>query len=51
MSSKSKITKNNNTGNELNNMKTIGNFTKNAVKTFEENIVNKKDFLENNKFK
>jgi hypothetical protein len=28
------------------NMKGVGNFTKNAIGMFEENIVNQKDFLE-----
>jgi hypothetical protein len=31
---------------KLNNMKVVGNFTKNAVEKFEENIVNQKDYLE-----
>lgn len=31
---------------KLENMKSIGNFTKSAVGIFEENIVNQKDFLE-----
>ena len=28
------------------NVKNIGNFTKNAIENFEENIVNQKDYLE-----
>ncbi|WP_291637840.1 hypothetical protein [Clostridium sp.] len=28
------------------NMKKVGNFTKNAVESFEENIVNQNDYLE-----
>ena len=31
---------------KFSNMKRVGNFTKNAVETFEENIVNQKDYLE-----
>lgn len=31
---------------KLENMKSVGNFTKSAVGIFEENIVNQKDFLE-----
>ena len=31
---------------KLENMKGVGNFTKNAIGIFEENIVNQKDFLE-----
>lgn len=31
---------------ELFNMIRVGNYTKNAVENFEENIVNKKDYLE-----
>ena len=29
------------------NMARVGNFTKNAIKNFEENIVNQKDYLDN----
>lgn len=31
---------------KFNNMKNVGNFTKNAIQNFEENIVNRKDYLE-----
>ena len=33
-------------GQKFVNMKRVGNFTKNAIKNFEENIVNQKDYLE-----
>ena len=31
---------------KFNNMRNVGNFTKNAIENFEENIVNQKDYLE-----
>lgn len=31
---------------KFNNMAKVGHFTKNAVESFEENIVNKKNYLE-----
>ncbi|WP_315081872.1 hypothetical protein [uncultured Clostridium sp.] len=31
---------------KFSNMAKMGNFTKNAVKNFEENLVNQKDYLE-----
>jgi len=31
---------------KISNMASIGNFTKNAIENFEENIVNQKDYLE-----
>ena len=33
-------------GQKFVNMKSVGNFTKNAIESFEENIVNQKDYLE-----
>ena len=33
-------------GDKQRNVNTVGNFTKNAVENFEENIVTQKDFLE-----
>lgn len=33
-------------GQKFVNMAKVGNFTKNAIETFEENIVNQKDYLE-----
>jgi len=36
-----------NNGEKFRNMMKVGNFTKHAIENFEENIVNKKDYLEN----
>ncbi|MEG0306625.1 MAG: hypothetical protein RR891_09560 [Clostridium sp.] len=51
MSKNNKIISNNlqnSTGNNLSgiNVKALGNYTKNAVKNFEENIVSETDYLE-----
>ncbi|MDD3242078.1 MAG: hypothetical protein PHQ64_04860 [Bacilli bacterium] len=32
--------------NKFSNLMRVGNFTKNAIENFEENIVNQKDYLE-----
>ncbi|WP_321993696.1 hypothetical protein [Clostridium butyricum] len=36
----------NNNNNNYSNMSKVGNFTKNAIENFEENIVNQTDYLE-----
>ncbi|MBS5983782.1 hypothetical protein [Clostridium butyricum] len=36
----------NNHNNNYSNMSKVGNFTKNAIENFEENIVNETDYLE-----
>lgn len=37
---------NNHNNNNYSNMSKVGNFTKNAIENFEENIVNQTDYLE-----
>lgn len=35
-----------NSGNKFRNLMRVGNFTKNSIEDFEQNIVNQKDYLE-----